>query len=1380
MLNLKMAVSDKAAARQYSCMSQRIRQGGSSCSTGFACSWFLDCQAVAVQPGASIFLFVLFLQPARNGFCTSQHSAGYLAEFLTSAARQEFQDPAAQEGLIAGLRLISVWTASLDSHKLTAALVPAPLQKAVAQFCSALPYLRTDHAVPSEPNCWLTQAINTIRTVYPRSEALELPLMVQVLLLQAQQHLQPLFEPQADMQAFEGLISDAARQRHAVIQTSPQSTLTALAAMPPIPSGSAASGMQSGRPSTSRRRRSESKPSSPVSLSAAGDPAASAAADTQGPPNTIMMPSAVTDAHMAASFANASTPAAQVASPAAQASRTANVNELTGPMEFAFSMPSTLEPDTSVYLPGVLISPASLAMAPELALEGALRDATPLVGSVRGIIDDPQARSSSTSGGAATPLEPSTVSSVSQLDPFGAPNQPHPALPADLSAATVSSRPSLIIQGLQLQATRQLSMSPCTTSAAFPDIFPNMYDTQRCFDTLSPGVASTAPTGLPFRIPSHQNSLSPSPMFAALPAGLPSSRGATCASSSPFTTGPQHRYHHHHHHEQLPPDLEDATPGGSALSQIQDRHAELRAHGIPITSPQAMHRQPEAGALTCTQDRRAEQELHGIAAGSLPAMHMLSGQQRLIASTTRETPEAGRHLYAEQQRGLRSPAVLQPSFLRAGPFASQQLAEDVSSTFKQVGPQSLLQPSFLSTGRRHRQQSSEGRTQMDAPAMLQPSPHESSDQRAMQQLHTGLSQQGRGAMEPDPFWRAIPRLVEAADFSENAPALSQRSMRSLLGNPQAMGLQPSNHARLGGATSTELQLPGQPLGVPQPLEGRLIGFQNSPRFLQAVGPGYGTTDRFGQRVSPLYTLQQPALQQRGNPVQAGLPSEFNLLHPDQQVLSIQHPSPPETLLPLTPQQSDLPESFSHVTPTEPLRRTSPSASRTEASFLQGAGNDVQRPDGRAPQPSRPLLEPFDNLVDWLPAFPQPTSSQRMQSALLRAPPAEDPAPPLSGAGLGSDPQVQMESLGREPQHVQQRGDFRDAAPALPPCQQSAYMQAGQARDLQPGGFFQGYPVSPGHEGALPGRNPLGLPHYGSHGSHMVQPLPDVPQRRHSGAQEEALEPLARPPHIRRSQGPTITDGSPNIALDEPSQTDPAQESSAGRYMGVSSEATERARRHFLTASRHSSGFDRSQVHARPPAGRSLSATGRSSSAGGRSNASLMVLADRLVAFGSPGPCPSSSSSAVLTSSPAAGQMSGPNAPSAGPRGQKRGSPDSEGAGQQQSMTVAQPMLADEAEEMQSLWAALSQPESQPGSPQPPSDLPAWHFDPDIIPPFEAPESPPEAEPSQSLHLPGPPSPLQRSGLSNELPSMMSLEELHQQLGIPPPSPSPQPKRQRSA
>ena len=63
--------------------------------------------------------------------------------------------------------------------------------------------------------------------MYPRSEALdELPLMVQILLLQAKQHLRPLFEPQADTEAFEALISDAARQSFGAIQATRQHTQT--------------------------------------------------------------------------------------------------------------------------------------------------------------------------------------------------------------------------------------------------------------------------------------------------------------------------------------------------------------------------------------------------------------------------------------------------------------------------------------------------------------------------------------------------------------------------------------------------------------------------------------------------------------------------------------------------------------------------------------------------------------------------------------------------------------------------------------------------------------------------------------------------------------------------------------------------------------------------------------------------------------------------------------------------------------------------------------------------------------------------------------------------------------------------------------------------
>lgn len=64
------------------------------------------------------------------------------------------------------------------------------------------------------------------------------------------------------------------------------------------------------------------------------------------------------------------------------------------------------------------------------------------------------------------------------------------------------------------------------------------------------------------------------------------------------------------------------------------------------------------------------------------------------------------------------------------------------------------------------------------------------------------------------------------------------------------------------------------------------------------------------------------------------------------------------------------------------------------------------------------------------------------------------------------------------------------------------------------------------------------------------------------------------------------------------------------------------------------------------------------------------------------------------------------------------------------------LQAEEAEAMQSLWESLSQPASRQGSPL--SMLPAWHFDPDIIPQYEAPEPPavPGPSSSQSLDVPG--------------------------------------------
>ena len=287
----------------------------------------------------------------------------------------------------------------------------------------------------------------------------------------------------------------------------------------------------------------------------------------------------------------------------------------------------------------------------------------------------------------------------------------------------------------------------------------------------------------------------------------------------------------------------------------------------------------------------------------------------------------------------------------------------------------------------------------------------------------------------------------------------------------------------------------------------------------------------------------------------------------------------------------------------------------------------------------------------------------MRSAFA-APAGSSNAVPLDfGASHGTGPRVGMvpEGLGRASQHARQPGGFREAAPPMPSVQQSPYMQTRRLMDPQGSELFQHEPVRPGYQAGQP-----------AFGSQVAQPLPEMSQPGRRAAQQ-ALEPLARPP-FRRPQGPTITDGSPQISLDEPSEVAATSQSPAGGYLGVSSEAIERARRHSVIPSRQSSRFDRSQSHARPPAGRSLSASGRSLSAGGRSpsNASLVLLADRLAAGSSSGPSPSSSSSAVVTSLLTAGMGQRVASPGA-PRGQKRDSPDPEGAQQDQSAAVGQPV-----------------------------------------------------------------------------------------------------------
>ena len=274
-------------------------------------------------------------------------------------------------------------------------------------------------------------------------------------------------------------------------------------------------------------------------------------------------------------------------------------------------------------------------------------------------------------------------------------------------------------------------------------------------------------------------------------------------------------------------------------------------------------------------------------------------------------------------------------------------------------------------------------------------------------------------------------------------------------------------------------------------------------------------------------------------------------------------------------------------------------------------------------------------------------------------------PLVFGPSHGIGPQGQMlpEDLRRASQHVQQPGAFMEAAPPMPSVQQSPYMQTGGLMDLQGSELFQNDPVRPGLHGGHPRFR-----------SQVAQPLPETPQLGQRPAQE-ALEPLARPP-FRKSQGPTITDGSPQVSLDNPSEAAATSQSPAEGLMGVSSEALERARHQSVFPSGQSSRFDRSQSHARPPAGMSLSASGRSLSAVGRppSDASLvsMLLADRLVAGSSSGPSPSGSSSAVATSSLTAEMGQRVVSPGA-PRGQKRDSPDPEGAQQDQSTEVGQPV-----------------------------------------------------------------------------------------------------------
>ena len=632
--------------------------------------------------------------------------------------------------------------------------------------------------------------------------------------------------------------------------------LQALAAMQPEPSGRGTGGMQAGWPSPSRKRRSGSQPSSPASPTAEERPAPSAGEPVLQSVAAMLsaLPETAATAGPSASTPAAAATMAQGAPPACEAPRPANVIDLTGPLDFPFSVPSMVDPHLSVYQPGISLSPAVLGMAPEL--DRAERGADP--GSMLGLSSDPPATPGSPYGVATTPPEPSTVSSMSQLEAFRNPShsgQPMPAVPA----VAVSSRPGLIIQVLQLQATRQLSMSPSTTSAAFPYIFPESFDARQRQFSLSPGgatavprsgrVAPVAPSPITAaEVQIRQNPLSPSTPVAAMPTGLPSQVGAPVAASLPVRTAAQHHHHFHHHHhhlEQLPPFLEDAIPGGSALSQVQNRRAELEVHGIPITSPQTIQRRIGADDLSEMQDRRAERELHAMPLGSQ------SGTQTLTGRPTRDPPRReshGRHL-GQQPTIPWPPDSFQPSFLGPTGPPSQQAAQGTS----QVQVSSMLQSSHLG--------------QVRVPS---------------QQAGTSMPQEGHQP-ELDPFWRAIPSLVEATDFSDDAPALSRGDMGSLFGDPQVMGFQatvPSSTSRLSRTPGAEVSIPGmgssgQSTRGPPPLEGRPVGFPMHPGFPSMGGIPHGNMAS-GRAQGPAYPPEQPAMQ-RARPTQPGLPREANLL-----------------------------------------------------------------------------------------------------------------------------------------------------------------------------------------------------------------------------------------------------------------------------------------------------------------------------------------------------------------------------------------------------------------------------------------------------------------------------------------------------------------------
>ena len=83
----------------------------------------------------------------------------------------------------------------------------------VAQWASFFPALckeALEDALPADSTSWLYETIQTIRSKYP-CYPYQVPTAVQVLLLQAQEQLGTLFEPDADQAAFDAIITDEAR-----------------------------------------------------------------------------------------------------------------------------------------------------------------------------------------------------------------------------------------------------------------------------------------------------------------------------------------------------------------------------------------------------------------------------------------------------------------------------------------------------------------------------------------------------------------------------------------------------------------------------------------------------------------------------------------------------------------------------------------------------------------------------------------------------------------------------------------------------------------------------------------------------------------------------------------------------------------------------------------------------------------------------------------------------------------------------------------------------------------------------------------------------------------------------------------------------------------